>query len=82
MHTIAASGEGGSRSAAEGLRLWGGVPAESAPYFFTQVDSGRAYQIRGFIDTRAEFDPFFDFTQQPRAGDSFGGYVERAGDGS
>jgi hypothetical protein len=46
----------------------------SAPYTFTQVPANRSYQIRAFIDATHEFDPFFDFAQQPRAGDPAGGY--------
>ena len=59
--------------------LFGGAAAGSigpfsAPYIFTQVPSGRSYQVRAFIDATADFDPFFDFTQQPRAGDPVGGH--------
>ncbi len=46
----------------------------SAAYTFTQVPANRSYQIRAFIDATHEFDPFFDFAQQPRAGDPAGGY--------
>jgi uncharacterized protein (DUF2141 family) len=48
----------------------------SAPFTFTQVPSGRGYQIRAFIDASREFDPFFDYAQQPRAGDPIGAYGE------
>ncbi|MCA1827490.1 MAG: hypothetical protein LC689_11215, partial [Myxococcales bacterium] len=48
----------------------------SAPFVFTQVPSGRSYQIRAFLDVTHEFDPFFDFTQQPRAGAPAGGHGE------
>src|SRR6266478_1463909 len=48
----------------------------SAPFTFTQVPSGRGYQIRAFIDASGEFDPFFDYAQQPRAGDPVGAYGE------
>jgi uncharacterized protein (DUF2141 family) len=48
----------------------------SASFTFTQVPSGRSYQIRAFIDASHEFDPFFDYAQQPRAGDPVGGYGE------
>jgi len=48
----------------------------SAPFTFTQVPSGRDYHIRAFIDASREFDPFFDYAQQPRAGDPVGAYGE------
>jgi len=48
----------------------------SAPFTFTQVPSRRGYQIRAFIDASGEFDPFFDYAQQPRAGDPAGAYGE------
>src|SRR5205823_8056610 len=48
---------------------------------FTQVQSGRSYQIRAFLDVTGEFDPFFDFTQQPRAGAPAGGHGEIGADG-
>jgi hypothetical protein len=48
----------------------------SAPFTFTQVPSGRSYQVRAFIDASNGFDPFFDYAQQPRAGDPVGGYGE------
>ncbi len=48
----------------------------SAPFIFTQVPSGRGYQIRAFIDASREFDPFFDYAQQPRAGDPAGAHGE------
>src|SRR6267143_1313200 len=48
----------------------------SAPFTFTQVPSGRGYQIRAFIDASREFDPFFDYAQQPRAGDPIRAYGE------
>src|SRR5882672_1562833 len=48
----------------------------SAPFTFTQVPSGRGYQIRAFVDASGEFDPFFDYAQQPRAGDPVGAYGE------
>ena len=48
----------------------------SASFTFTQVPSGRGYQIRAFIDASREFDPFFDYAQQPRAGDPVGAYGE------
>jgi len=60
--------------------LFGRAPdggAFSAPFTFTQVPSGRNYQIRAFIDATGEFDPLFDYAQQPRAGDPVGGYGER-----
>ena len=60
-------------------RLFGNAPdagAFSAPFTFTQVRSGRSYQIRAFIDATHEFDPLFDYAQQPRAGDPAGGYGE------
>ena len=50
----------------------------SAPFTFTQVPSGRGYQIRAFIDASRQFDPFFDYAQQPRAGDPAGAYGEPA----
>ena len=50
----------------------------SAPYAFTQVPPGH-YQIRAFIDSSHEFDPFFDFTAQPRAGDPAGGHAPSLG---
>ena len=52
----------------------GSVGPFSAAYTFTQVAANRSYQIRAFIDATHEFDPFFDFAQQPRAGDPAGGY--------
>ncbi len=54
----------------------GSIGPFSAPFVFTQVPSGRSYQIRAFLDVTAEFDPFFDFTQQPRAGAPAGGHGE------
>ena len=59
--------------------LFGGAAAGSigpfsAPYTFTQVPPGRSYQVRAFVDATGDFDPFFDFTQQPRAGDPAGGH--------
>jgi len=45
----------------------------SAPYTFTQVPPGH-YQIRAFLDATHEFDPFFDYTAQPRSGDPAGGH--------
>jgi hypothetical protein len=48
----------------------------SAPFTFTQVPSVRGYQIRAFIDASGEFDPFFAYAQQPRAGDPVGAYAE------
>src|SRR2546430_11714933 len=59
----------------------GSVGPFSAPFTFTQVPSGRSYQIRAFIDSKAEVDPFFDFTQSPRAGEPVGGYGEIGPDG-
>ena len=59
----------------------GSVGPFSAPFVFTQVPSGHSYQIRAFIDATHEFDPFFDFTQQPRAGDPVGGYGAIGPDG-
>ena len=61
--------------------LFGGAAAGSigpfsAPYIFTQVPPGRSYQVRAFVDATGDFDPFFDFTQQPRAGDPAGGHGE------
>ena len=47
-----------------------------APFTFTQVRSGRSYQIRAFIDAKHEYDPLFGYAQQPRAGDPVGGYGE------
>ena len=52
----------------------GSIGPFSAPYIFTQVPPDRSYQIRAFIDAAHEFNPFFDFAQQPRAGDPVGGY--------
>jgi len=49
----------------------------SAPFTFTQVPSGRSYQIRAFVDASHQFNPSFDYTRQPRAGDPAGGYGER-----
>ena len=54
----------------------GSVGPFSAPYIFTQVLPGRSYQVRAFLDATGDFDPFFDFTQQPRAGDPAGGHGE------
>src|SRR5205085_907921 len=59
----------------------GSVGPFSAPFTFTQVPSGRSYQIRAFLDVTGEFDPFFDFTQQPRAGAPAGGHGEIGADG-
>ena len=59
----------------------GSIGPFSSPYVFTQVPAGRTYQIRAFIDAAGEFDPFFDFTQQPRAGDPVGGYGTIGADG-
>lgn len=56
--------------------LAGGAGPFSAPFTFTQVPSGRSYQVRAFIDASHQFDPFFDYAQQPRAGDPVGGYGE------
>ncbi|MBS2025286.1 MAG: hypothetical protein JST92_23030, partial [Deltaproteobacteria bacterium] len=53
----------------------------SAPYTFTQVVPG-SYQIRALIDVNGEFDPFFDYLQQPRAGYPVGGHVSFAQDGT
>ncbi|HUJ29475.1 MAG TPA: hypothetical protein VLW85_25820 [Myxococcales bacterium] len=53
----------------------------SAPFSFAQVPAGRSYQIRALIDSKHEFDPFFDFTQSPRAGEPIGGYGEIGSDG-
>jgi uncharacterized protein (DUF2141 family) len=53
-----------------------GAGVFSAPFTFTQVRSGRSYQIRAFIDATHEFDPLFDYAQQPRAGDPVGGHGE------
>jgi len=50
----------------------------SAPFTFTQVPSGRGYQVRAFIDASRQFDPFFDYAQQPRAGDPAGASGEPA----
>jgi uncharacterized protein (DUF2141 family) len=44
----------------------------SAPFTFTQVPSGSTYRIRSFIDATHHFAPFFDYAQQPRAGDPAG----------
>ena len=46
-----------------------------APFIFTLVPPG-SYQIRAFIDATGDFDPFFDFTRQPRATDPVGGHVQ------
>ncbi|HZR08923.1 MAG TPA: hypothetical protein VFA79_10105, partial [Myxococcales bacterium] len=61
--------------------LFAGAPPSSVGPFsgsftFTQVPSGRSYQIRAFIDATAahEFAPLFDYAQQPRAGDPVGGH--------
>ena len=59
----------------------GSIGPFSSPYVFTQVPAGHTYQIRAFIDATNEFDPFFDFTQQPRAGDPVGGYGALGPDG-
>ncbi|HET7787373.1 MAG TPA: hypothetical protein VFL36_15495 [Myxococcales bacterium] len=66
--------------------LFGNAPATSigpfsAQFTFSQVPSGRSYQIRAFIDATHEFDPFFDFARQPRAGDPAGGHGEIGPDG-
>jgi hypothetical protein len=54
----------------------GSIGPFSAPFVFTQVPAGRSYQVRAFLDVAVppDFDPFFDFTQQPRAGAPVGGY--------
>ena len=52
----------------------------SAAFTFTQVPSGRSYQIRAFLDASHQFHPSFDYTRQPRAGDPAGGYGERGGE--
>jgi uncharacterized protein (DUF2141 family) len=54
----------------------GGAGPFSAAFTFTQVPSGRSYQVRAFLDASHQFDPFFDYAQQPRAGDPVGGYGE------
>src|SRR5205823_2343202 len=59
----------------------GSIGPFSAPFVFTQVQSGRSYQIRAFLDVTGEFDPFFDFSQQPRAGAPAGGHGEIGADG-
>lgn len=59
----------------------GSVGPFSAPFTFTQVPSGRSYQIQAFLDVTGEFDPFFDFTQQPRAGAPAGGHGAIGADG-
>ena len=59
----------------------GSIGPFSAPFTFTQVPSGRTYQIRAFIDTTHQWDPFFDYAQQPRAGDPAGGHGEIGTDG-
>ncbi len=46
-----------------------------AQYVFSQVPPGH-YQIRAFIDASGLFFPFFDFSQQPHAGDPVGGHVD------
>jgi hypothetical protein len=66
--------------------LFGNAPATSigpfsAQFTFSQVPSGRSYQIRAFIDATHDFDPFFDFARQPRAGDPVGGHGEIGPDG-
>jgi hypothetical protein len=66
--------------------LFGSAPATSigpfsAQFTFSQVPSGRSYQIRAFIDATHDFDPFFDFARQPRAGDPAGGHGEIGPDG-
>jgi uncharacterized protein (DUF2141 family) len=48
----------------------------SAAFTFTQVPSGRSYQVRAFLNASHQFDPFLDYAQQPRAGDPVGGYGE------
>lgn len=45
-----------------------------APFTFTEVPSGRSYQIRAFLDVAGKFNPVFDFSQSPRAGDVVGGF--------
>ncbi|HEY6912198.1 MAG TPA: hypothetical protein VI356_22655 [Myxococcales bacterium] len=66
--------------------LFGNAPATSigpfsAQFTFSQVPSGRSYQIRAFIDATHDFDPFFDFARQPRAGDPVGGHGDLGPDG-
>jgi len=53
----------------------------SASFTFTQVPSGHTYQVRAFIDGSRQFDPFFDYSRQPRAGDPVGGYGDVGADG-
>src|SRR6185295_6421837 len=59
--------------------LFPGAPAASsgpfsAPFTFTQVPSGRSYQVRAFLDVTHDFDPFFSSTRQPRKGAPAGGH--------
>jgi hypothetical protein len=58
-----------------------GVGPFSASFTFTQVPSGRSYQIRAFIDAAHQFNPFFDYARQPHAGDPIGGYGDPGGPG-
>ncbi|HEY2030185.1 MAG TPA: hypothetical protein VGH20_13355 [Myxococcales bacterium] len=46
----------------------------AAPFTFTEVPSGHSYQIRAFLDVAGKFNPVFDFSQSPRAGDVAGGF--------
>src|SRR5262249_6196812 len=59
----------------------GSVGPFSAAFTFTQVPSGHTYQVRAFINASHQFDPFFDYSRQPRAGDPVGGYGEPGPDG-
>ena len=46
----------------------------AAPFVFTEVPSGRSYQIRAFLDVSHQFNPIFDFALSPRAGSVAGGF--------
>ncbi len=52
----------------------GSIGPFSAAYTFSQVPAWRSYQVRAFVDATHDFSPFFDYTQQPRAGDPVGGH--------
>src|SRR5205085_891320 len=62
-----------------GADMFAGDPAGSsvgpfsAPFAFSQVQPG-SYQIRAFLDAARDFEPFFDFARQPRAGDPVGSF--------
>jgi uncharacterized protein (DUF2141 family) len=66
--------------------LFGDAAASSigpfaAPFVFTEVPSGRSYQIRAFLDVSHQFNPIFDFALSPRAGSVAGGFGQLGANG-